>query len=61
MTHHEQKHVIKVSKYNRSPGYVQGGAKKYYWADCSCGRYNGFNNKRDAEEWVCPAKKGHDD
>ncbi len=52
-----QQHRMKITKYNRTPSYGKVGVKKYWWADCSCGMYNGFGNKRDAEAWVCPRAK----
>lgn len=48
------KHDIKISRYNRYPGLQANASKRYWWVDCSCGLYNGFDNKRDAEAWGCP-------
>lgn len=42
-------HRVRVRKYNRHPG-LRGG--RMWWADCSCGEFQGYYDKCQAQAWA---------
>lgn len=45
MSRKKKAHKVKVRKYNRT-------GRRMWWAECSCGNYQGWHHKQDAREWA---------